>query len=611
MNRTMILLMIFSSFSVLSSPLEKDEINQFLSELHTEPQRVMNEIPKKEGDIYLSHKQEILFKDRNQARDMIIEKSNTVISPRVSIDYAVDDPARLVDSGHHLLRNLHTLHALVPNEKRLEKQPWSDSYWPLYSGGIALRYADEEIQGQSWQQFFDLSNIIKPWYSYGGLERDKLSPSEKYDLLVGDDSFSLTHSSWNDGKKYFDTLGKVERWMGLCHGWAAASYMLPRPMHSVSTLSKTGQSITFYPSDIKALGTLLWAQSSYNTKFIGGRCNTENPQTDPNGRIIDKDCIDTNPASWHLSVLNQLGVSERSLIMDATYDYQVWNQPVIGYDVVFFNPQSFEASYAPEDATILIQDYQRDMFKQYRSVHAKSIVGVRMTVEYMVETGQSHRKFDSPDFDGIAKVTYYYDLELDEYGHAIGGEWYQNAHPDFLWTPTPDAQAISYYDVEGFWDVTQPIPQHWEEAAKNSSRYYQPLSSIVNTLFSASSASNNNNWQQLVTSESICLDVEGGRPFVGARIIGWPCHSADNQLWQLDSASNLVTKLSSSLCLDQEGSSVFLQECNDQSSQKWSLEQGFLTNMTGAKLVWSANSGLVTTGSGQTRWHWNKPNLIF
>ena len=39
-----------------------------------------------------------------------------------------------------------------------------------------------------------------------------------------------------------------------------------------------------------------------------------------------------------------------------------------------------------------------------------------------------------PHEDKLKVVTYWYDLELDEDNNIVGGEWYTNRHPDFLWT---------------------------------------------------------------------------------------------------------------------------------------------------------------------------------
>ena len=54
--------------------------------------------------------------------------------------------------------------------------------------------------------------------------------SEKYDALIGDKSGALTRRMWLEGKGYYDASGKVETWMGICHGWSPAAYMLDRPV---------------------------------------------------------------------------------------------------------------------------------------------------------------------------------------------------------------------------------------------------------------------------------------------------------------------------------------------------------------------------------------------
>ena len=42
--------------------------------------------------------------------------------------------------------------------------------------------------------------------------------------------------------------------MGICHGWAPAAYMLPRPRNTVRVRDFSGNhEITFYPSDIATL----------------------------------------------------------------------------------------------------------------------------------------------------------------------------------------------------------------------------------------------------------------------------------------------------------------------------------------------------------------------
>ncbi|PNQ53801.1 peptidase, partial [Vibrio agarivorans] len=442
MNKIVTLLCWVPSFTALSS---EPSIKDFMQAFQENPQETMDAIPVKNGADNPSTDIEDLEFYRYEVREKIIGNAEPREARSLSARRGNDDPARLVDLGQSLIRNLYELDRATPNVKRLDSQPWSDTYWPLYSGAAAWRYADRELRASTWKQYYDFSYVNKPVDYYQGNSRDDLSPSEKYDLLVGDGEFTLTKKSWDSGRSYYESNGHVERWMGLCHGWAAAAYMLPRPQKTVLVPDAKGELIKFYPSDIKALGTLLWAEAPFDSKFIGGRCNIKNPEKDSNGRVIDPNCHDNNPASWHLSVLNQLGISERSLIMDATFDYQVWNQPLLGYQVQYFDPQTHRSSSNLSEVVIPLQNYRDDKFSEYRASNAEYVVGVKMTVDYMVETNPTHRNSDSPNYDGVTRVTYFYDLELDVNGNVIGGEWYQNRHPDFLWTPLPNEEAQSYY----------------------------------------------------------------------------------------------------------------------------------------------------------------------
>ncbi|HHB1595546.1 TPA: ricin-type beta-trefoil lectin domain protein, partial [Vibrio campbellii] len=578
------------------------------SAFHENPTEVMNELPQKEGDTYPIINIEESESIRASVRDAIIKRATSESHHSFSANLNNDNPARLVDLGNGLIRNLDELHRQTPNFKRLDVQPWSDTYWPLYSGAAAWRYGDRELSASNWQEYFDFSHIQKPVVSVQGQDREDLSPAEKYDLLVGDTQFTLSKRSWDSGKGYYESNGSVERWMGLCHGWAAAAYMLPRPTQSVTVPDANGEPLKFYPSDIKALGTLLWAEAPFETRFIGGRCNIKNPAKDENGRVIEPDCNDTNPASWHLAVLNQLGLSGRSLIMDATYDYQVWNQPVLGYNLQYFNPQTYRSASDPADVMISLESYDKDRFSTYRSRRAASIVGVQMQVEYMVETNPTHRSTDMPRYDGVSRVTYYYDLEIDANGQVIGGEWYQNRHPDFLWTPTPMAVAKSYYDGYGEWDMSLPIPQNWQYQAPRASRYTQPMTAVVEALFAASSGKQNDQggWKKIKTnteSGSQCLDVEYSASGEGSRVFGWRCHSEDNQEWKLTSAGKLVSRSIPELCLDQQGIEITLEQCGDFPTQQWRWEGGQIKNRLDNALKWNDRTWLVEADVQGSEWY--------
>src|SRR5690606_11050922 len=134
------------------------------------------------------------------------------------------------------------------------------------------------------------------------------SPAEKYDLLVGDSSMSLTKYSWGRGRPYYERYGVVPSWMGICHGWSAATHMKAKiPYGSIVLKTANGNSIRFYQSDVKALVSLLWANASLPTRFLGNRCNKKPPR-DGTGRTTDDKCRDNNAASFYLSITNQLGI---------------------------------------------------------------------------------------------------------------------------------------------------------------------------------------------------------------------------------------------------------------------------------------------------------------
>src|SRR5262249_28066439 len=155
-----------------------------------------------------------------------------------------------------------------------------------------------------------------------------------------------------------------------------------RPLHMVEARSPEGIVVRFFPADIKALASLLWANAPPPMRFVGGRCDVKHPAHDNNGRIIARDCFDTNPGTWHMAVVNQIGVAKRPLIIDTTYDYEVWNQPVVAYEYHYFNPLSRRAVTSFQDAAVARSDLQTDRFAAYRARDTVTLVGVAMRIKY-------------------------------------------------------------------------------------------------------------------------------------------------------------------------------------------------------------------------------------
>jgi hypothetical protein len=365
-------------------------------------------------------------------------------------------------------------------QSALPEPPWSDSYWPVTKGLIARRWADQGFpDSNDWLTNF---NYVQSAPAVTG-NPDTLSPAEKYDMLVGDDGFSLTTKMWSEGQYYQEKDGKVLLWMGLCHGWAPASIMTLVPKKSVVVTTPQGREIVFYPSDIKALASQLWGEAPPMYKFVGSRCKVTEPKEDAVGRVIDDGCFDVNPATWHIGIVNQLGAQKRGFVFDATYDQQVWNYPIYSYQYRYFNPQTLAVSQKLAGSVVDVADFSIDKFKTFRAPGTRYVVGIAMDVRYAVPTKPSVKAVTKSTFH---TVKYVYDLELDASGAIIGGEWYSNFHPDFMWNPPPDGRALSAGEKKmksvPFWGGSGPVPPPLQEAARISSTKGQPVAAVVDAL---------------------------------------------------------------------------------------------------------------------------------
>ncbi len=400
-----------------------------------------------------------------------------------------DRPEELVGRSD-IIRTLPELEKAGLLAAQLDRTPWSGDYWPVFQGMLGARYGDPQFpKSHNW--YVNRSYIwnrpasalfnsgVQAWVNM-------LSPSEKYDALIGDWNGTLTAQNWAAGQGLYESYGRVEHWVGICDGWSAAASLLPRPAKAVRLVAADGRTpMTFFPADIKGLASLLWAKGRFNLRFVGGRCNDMKPAVDRNGRVISQNCFDTNPGTWHLAITNQIGVEKRSFILDATYDYEVWNQPAYAYAYSYWNPQTAQPVVRYEDAVLPRSKFTKDPFRSYRSSQTSYIVGIAMSVTYMVETPPTTRTVDDALLDRARTVLYIYDLELDWAGRIIGGEWYTKNHPDFVWAIPPGGRAFSNFDsyATGAWSPPSILPWSWQNAGVQAAYSVQPLGKIVEALF--------------------------------------------------------------------------------------------------------------------------------
>lgn len=369
-------------------------------------------------------------------------------------------------------------------------QSWADSYWPSALGGIGTRYADKNYPiSDTWTTNYEYYQS-RPITDYLASEMDiqMLSPGEKYDLLLGLTSGGITDYRWREFKGINAELKEgIPRWYGLCNGWAAvASSGVPEPGGPVELVGAHGHKILFYQSDVKALTTYLWTMALPQPDYSGARCWIMNPEQDENGRIVDETCFDNNPMSWHIALTHLVGKMGKNFIFDSTFDYEVWNYPISSYEMTYFNPKTLKTKSKINDAIEPIESFSSDKFKKYRSPSAAYVVGVSVAIEHLKAMTPHAGIHGSPP---MGTLTYIYDLELDKDYNIVGGEWYNNARPDFLWRipegkfATTESDALLSHEE---WDTNLPLPAKWQELGIKEAQRGLPLSSVVNRMIELS-----------------------------------------------------------------------------------------------------------------------------
>lgn len=443
---------------------------------------------------------EKVLKARNAEREIIMRaaKGRPREGRKESLDYLIDT-RDLVSTGGRILTNLTEIETLGLNSVKLANDVWSGPGWSMYKGSTAQRYALEEARtADDWSSAWEfVSRDGNSFYEVATGQSDygvdSLSPAEKYDLLIGTPRSlregAFSKFEWDQGRQQMREEGEVAKWHGYCHGWAPASTMLPRPLRYVEVPSADGsRTLRFYPSDMKALATALWANALPAVKLIGTRCEEAKPKVDNHGRVQGDACFSVNPSTIHLALVNQLGVARRNLLIDSTYSVQVWNKPVVGYAYHYFNPITKKAGGSLAESRVAIADFKKDRFKKYRSPEARYIVGVKLQMSFKHGNNPSHSTTDSDANDVKKTVAYLYDLELNERSEAIGGEWYQVEHPDFIWVVAKDTRALSDMEssIAGNWSGREPVPYSWRDPAVQAASRGQPLAAIVERLLQLS-----------------------------------------------------------------------------------------------------------------------------
>lgn len=319
---------------------------------------------------------------------------------------------------------------------------WSPFLFPTARGGVANRYRIHQEPELGWPE---LNLLHKDLTAQDLISQNKinlLSPMEKYEFLVGNTEFNLSKSEWSIGQEYLDRFYEVPGWIGICHGSAPASYNSLKPQKTIRVRAHNNEVITFYPTDLKALIAFSWAKAGGASAVMGGRCGKYlRPGIRPS-----LNCLDNNPASFHIAMINHVGLNQRPLIIDSSAGPEVWNKVVKSYEYSYFKVGTRNLNSQLNLSQTDVGSYPKDPYKKYRASETSTLVGVSMVVTYMLDRQVSSIDLHNESEEEFEKIRYWYDLELNHLGDIVGGEWHNQVHPDFMWVVSPSYKPRTIYD---------------------------------------------------------------------------------------------------------------------------------------------------------------------
>lgn len=393
---------------------------------------------------------------------------------------------KLFPEIQNVTSNINEIHKMNLFRASSKIKVWSHHLLPTNKGGVAFRYADPDFQANS-DNWIYLLNKFEQTPANDLITHNlvnNLSPIEKYEFLIGNNDYSISKNQWTVGKELMARINEIPNWAGSCHGTAPASMRYERPKKSISLKSFNKQNdITFYPTDIKELLSYAWANDGSPSEMIGNRCShfifSESRQKG--------NCLDIDPASFHLTIIYLLGKAGWPFIIDSSAGNEVWNKTIVSYSYSYFRPGTKSLTENLQSAILKYADYKNDPFKEYRSKNIKSIIGINLELTYLAATLPNQEISNTESSDVYEKMQINYDLELDENDVIIGGEWKNNVHPDFLW-----AISLDYYPRinEDFnigsrllnYDGKNSLDNHSAELAQNAARKNKVLFTLLEAM---------------------------------------------------------------------------------------------------------------------------------
>jgi hypothetical protein len=310
----------------------------------------------------------------------------------------------------------------LPLEAYLSKKPWSGGYWPSYKGGLSYRWNHPSLLEDSriYYNLIPINEINSEQIKY-------LSPTEKYDLILGQEEYNFTQKERKRTKVMLQQENNIPKWYGLCHAWAAATLFFDEP-NPIEFVRKDGLVIPLGSSDIKALLIYFLHKNSGNTYFVSKRCDIDDhqlrqqrdlglvSQEEYDEKMNSAKCRGINAGSFHVILSNMVGLRDEGFLFDRSRGAEVWNQAVHCYKSKIVDKITENFVGTPAPGTVEQIKVQTKMY-------------------YTSEISMSWEK-TSPQTRTSKRALYTYWLELDSERKIIGGTWISEQRPDFLWNRT-------------------------------------------------------------------------------------------------------------------------------------------------------------------------------
>jgi inner membrane protein len=314
-----------------------------------------------------------------------------------------DLPGKRLIVNYNELRQLHLFNeVLIP-----KKIPWSGSFFPVWLGGATGRWQEPylaEVWKSLWGDTFFSKHQLMELLPRHSSELLRASPTEKYDIAVGDYYLSATRAeSTVRGRGYLNINPNTPMWAGYCNSISTAALFEKEPIKAVTVLNPDGYEITFYPNDLKALLGIAYLFPSSPLWDLGNRCQLDGPK--------NEDCIDVNPAALVIALTNLLGSAKTSFLINKYAFNSVSNVPIRNAEIRIVNPPYFPGDRSPYFEV-------DDLF-----IKALVDVEIHLTVSHISAL---------PGEPGEEDLIYRATLGLDAKMNLAGGRWEDPFHhPDF------------------------------------------------------------------------------------------------------------------------------------------------------------------------------------